>query len=404
MDRGGSARTPGLLEVARLFLVLGCTSFGGPIAHLAYLRAAVVVRLGWLSEAACADLIALCQLLPGPTSSQVCALIGFQRAGWPGALTAWTAFSAPSAVLMLAAALSGARADPGRLATALHGLTVAALAVVALAAWSMAERLCTDARRRLIALAAAAGVVLLHGAAMQLAVLGAAGALGALLLPVAPGAAPPAGVAVPGRLASAPALLAVLGALVVPLLLPLLPAGVHQPRLLAVCAVLARTGALVVGGGHVVLPLLQDQLVDHGLVDQVSFLHAYGLAQLVPGPLFSFSAYLGASLPGSALAVAGLAGLAGLLALSLPGLLLALGALRALPVLRGSARLGQALAGLNAGAVGLLAAALYDPLGRAALHDPGDAALLVAALAAIQLLRWPSALVALGCAALSALG
>jgi len=398
---GATPYGPRLWAVVREFLVLGCTSFGGPFAHLAYFRAAVVGRLGWLSEAAYADLVGLCQLLPGPTSSQVCALIGFQRAGWPGALAAWTAFSAPAAALMLAAALLGVHHAPARSALALHGLTIAALAVVALAAWSMAERLCSDGRRRLIALATAAGLALVPGAAMQLAVLAVAGVLGLLLLRVdAAAAGSQAVLRVPGRLASAAALLAVLALLGLALLLG---GGADQPRVLTVAAVLARAGALVVGGGHVVLPLLQAQLVDPGLVDQGSFLNAYGLAQLMPGPLFSFSAYLGASLPAPSPLAAAAGGLLALVALSLPGLLLALGVQRALHALRGSAHLGAALAGLNAGAVGLLAAALYNPLGLAAIQAPGDAALLVAALAGIQLLRWPSAAVAVGCAVVSAL-
>jgi chromate transporter len=397
---GATARAARLLSVLRLFLVLGCTSFGGPFAHLAYLRTAVVGRLGWLSEAAYAELIALCQLLPGPTSSQVCALVGFQRAGWPGALAAWAAFSAPSALLMLAAAGIGLQAAPAPLAAATHGLAIAALAVVALAAWSMAVRLCGDLPRRLIALAAAAGLVLVHGAAMQLAVLALAGASGCLLLRGAPSGPGHPALAVPGRLASLIALLAVLAALCLP---PLALAGSHQPGVLAVCAVLARAGALVVGGGHVVLPLLQAQLVDPGLVDEGSFLRAYGLAQLMPGPLFSFSAYLGASLPAPAPGAALLNGLLALGALSLPGVLLALGAQRAFQALRASARLGGALAGLTAGAVGLLAAALIDPLARTALLGAGDLALLLAALAAIRLARWPSAAVAAGCALLAAL-
>ena len=379
---------------------LGCTSFGGPFAHLAYIRAAVVARRGWLSASAFADLVGLCQLLPGPSSSQLCALIGFQRAGWVGVLAAWSAFAAPSAALMLIAALIGLHVDPARCAFALHGLTIAALAVVALATWSMLPGLAGDAPRRLIALATAAALLLAHGPALQLAVLAGAGAAGCLLLRVPPGAGATAALRVPGRLAAGAGLAVVLALLA----LPLLCGGPESlPRGWALAAVLARAGALVVGGGHVVLPLLQAQLVAPGLVDEDTFLHAYGLAQLVPGPLFSFSAYLGACLPAASSAGALMAGVLALVALSAPGLLIALAALRALPALSGSARLGAGLAGLGAVAVGLLAAALVDLLGRAALHDAGDGALLVAALAALQLAGWPSAAVALGCALAAAL-
>jgi chromate transporter len=328
----GRESTASPLAVLLLFLRLGCMSFGGPFAHIAFIRSAVVVRSRWLSESAFADTLSLAQLLPGPSSSQLGVLIGYQRAGWWGALAAWIGFTMPSAVLMIGAACALGRIDPGALSSVMHGIAIAALVIVADAVWGMADRLCTDACRRLIACASAVAILLLPFALAQVLVIACSGILGALLVQVPAAEDRHAALRLPG-IAISILLWAVVAALLVGL--PLLSAHAGG-LLLRLCADLVDAGALVFGGGHVVLPLIQVQLVNDGVVDNGHVLAAYGLAQVVPGPLFSLAAYLGASSPSSSLLETIANALCALCALFLPGILMALGSVRA-PFMRSAA-------------------------------------------------------------------
>lgn len=368
-------------QVFLIFLRLGCTSFGGPIAHLGYFRQAFVARRHWLDEPAYAELVALCQLLPGPTSSQVGMALGLGRAGGWGLLAAWLGFTLPSALLLILFALGLARHPELADSAAVHGLKVFAVAVVAQAVWSMGRTLCPDTRRRVVALIVAGLTLWLPGSTGQLLGLGLAALVGRLAL--APTATPPALVLQmgPSRRLGVVALLLFL----LPLLL--LPAwgslgeGVY------------RAGALVFGGGHVVLPLLQAVVVPTGLVSDGQVLAGYGLAQAVPGPLFTFAAYLGALVP-SALP-AWFNGLLWTLLIFLPGTLLLLAALPFWQSLRQHPGWQRALTGLNVGVVGLLLAALYDPVWTGAIHGLLDVALAALALALLLRTRWSPVLIAL---------
>lgn len=373
-----------------VFLRLGLTSFGGPIAHLGYFRNEFVTRRRWLSERSYADLVALCQFLPGPASSQVGMAIGLSRAGFAGALGAWAGFTLPSAVaLMLFASGLSAWGDvlPAGL---LHGLKVVAVAVVAQAVWGMARSLCTDTARISIAAIAACMVLLWTTAWGQVTVLGAAAVLGLILFkPVQDSAHEPLPIAVRRRVG---ALLLVLffGLL---LGLPLL-AQAWPGQTLALVDAFYRAGALVFGGGHVVLPLLQAEVVPHGWVSNDTFLAGYGAAQAVPGPLFTYAAFLGAAMNPSPNGWIG--GLVCLLAIFLPSFLLVAGALPFWEQLRRNVRTQAALAGVNAAVVGLLLAALYQPVWLSAVFKPQDFGLVVLAFVALMHWKLPPWLVVLG--------
>jgi len=362
------------------FARLGVSAFGGPLAHLGYFRAEFVVRRRWLGEAAFAELVALCQILPGPASSQVGFAIGLLRAGYPGALAAWTAFTLPSAAALVAFAYGAhGLADPlGQ--GLLHGLQLAAVAVVAQAMYAMAPRLCPDAARAAIAIAAM--LVMLFGASAAAPVLAmCVGGLGGWWLCRA---APPALSEKPFiRVSRRVGLTALLAFFVLLIALPVLR-GVTHSGSVAVLEAFYRSGALVFGGGHVVLPLLRDAVVVPGWVTDQSFLTGYGAAQAVPGPLFSFAAYLGAVL---SIGPGGIRGAAlALAAIYIPGLLLLIGALPFWQALRRQSRAQSVLAGVNAAVVGLLAAALYDPIWTSAIRNRGDFA--VAALGFLLLTVW----------------
>lgn len=358
----------------RVALRLGLSSFGGPLAHIGYFERTYVRERHWLSAESYAALLALCHVLPGPTSSQLGFLIGLQRAGWRGALAAWAGFTLPSALLLFGAALLAARLQGTAALALLAGLKLVAVAVVAQAVWTMGRRLCTDAATWLIALGAAALLLLLGGSRAQLAVLAGAALAGALCCrPLAASAA----AAIRVQRAGWPALMAfallLLGFACLSWLSP------HSP--LALAAIFYNAGALVFGGGHVVLPLLRDALVPTGWVSDDAFLGGYGLAQAMPGPLFAVAAYLGAvALPTAATLGAALA----LLCIFLPGLLLAVAGASLWQRLARAARLRAALAGINAAVVGILAAALYDPLWTSAVRDGADVAIAAAAFLVLQ--------------------
>ncbi|MFV2195442.1 chromate efflux transporter [Nocardiopsis sp. LOL_012] len=385
-------------EVFRTFLLLGLTSFGGPVAHLGYFRDAFVVRRGWLTEAAYADLVALCQFLPGPASSQVGMALGLRRAGYAGMAAAWAAFTLPSAVLLTAFAL-GVQAigvEPG--SGWLLGLKAAAVAVVAHAVVGMAGNLASGRRRAAIAVSSLVLVLLLPSAFSQVAaiVLGALAGVLWLTADTADGEAAGSGVPVGRR--TAVVCLAVFAVLLAGL--PVLAALTGNTAAGMVDG-FYRAGSLVFGGGHVVLPLLEAEVVGTGAVDQESFLAGYGAAQAVPGPLFTFSAYLGALMPvaGSPLLGAAIA----LGAVFLPSALLVVGALPFWERLRTQPRARQAVAGAGAAVVGILAAALYDPVFAQGVVSHATMAVASVAFVALAVWRAPAWAVVLGASAAGAL-
>ncbi len=386
------SRRGGVLEVLWVFLRLGLTSFGGPVAHLGYFHAEFVQRRRWLAEQDYADLVALCQFLPGPASSQFGIAVGLGRAGWLGALAAWVGFTLPSAVLLIAFAL-GLEALAGPLASgAIHGLKVVAVAVVAQAVWGMAKSLCPDRLRAGIALAAAGMAVLLPGAGGQLGAIALGGLVARGALPVTPlPAAAHLDYGVSRRQGAA--LLALFGLLLV--VLPLLAAFTGGVGL-AMVAVFFKAGALVFGGGHVMLPLLQAGVVPPGWVSNEVFLAGYGAAQAVPGPLFTFAAYLGAAM-GPPLG-GWVGGLVLLLAIFVPAFLLIVGALPFWEALRHRDGIRRALAGVNAAVVGILGAALYDPVWAGSIHSRADFCLALAAYGLLVVGRVPPVAVVAFCA------
>jgi chromate transporter len=375
-----------------IFLQLGLTSFGGPVAHLGYFRQEFVERRRWLSEAAYADLVALCQFLPGPASSQVGLALGLSRAGYAGAWAAWAGFTLPSAVALIALALGLAQAGDAVPAGLLHGLKVAAVAVVAQAVWGMARSLCPDTPRRALMVASAALLLAWPGTWMQLLVIGLAALVGlAWLRPATDTAHQPMDVPVSRRAGAA--WLALFFALLVglPLLAVALPG-----QALAVVDAFYRAGALVFGGGHVVLPLLQASVVPNGWVSSETFVAGYGAAQAVPGPLFTFAAFLGASLSGAPTGWAG--GALALAAIFLPAFLLIAGALPFWEQLRAQPQVRAALLGINAAVVGLLLAAFWNPVITSGIHSAQDGLLAGVALLALMRWKWPPWLVVAGCA------
>lgn len=383
-------KTRPLREIAAVFLELGLTSFGGPVAHLGHFHREFVDKRRWLSEADYAQLVALTQLLPGPGSSQLGFSIGLLRGGWAGALAAFLAFTLPSALLMVAFATALPSLSNPLAQAALQGLKLVALAVVAHGLLGMARRLCPDGRRALLAALAMATLLLLPRAGAQLAVV-AVGALAGWLLHLAP--AQGSSVELPlrhGRRFGA-ALLAVFAALL--LGLPLLGSAALGPA--AVAEAFYRAGALVFGGGHVVLPLLEESVVHTGWITQGDFLAGYGAAQAVPGPMFSLAAFLGARLPG---ALGGLPGAAlALGAIFLPGFLLVGGVLPWWKGLVARSAAASVVAGVNAAVVGLLAAALYDPVFTSAVKAPQDLAIAVVGFALLAGWRVSALWVVLWC-------
>jgi len=383
MQKSGS-----VAEVFRAFLVLGLTSFGGPVAHLGYFRTEFVQRRRWLDDAAYADLVALCQFLPGPASSQVGIAIGKLRAGYWGGIAAFLAFTLPSVAMLLAFAW-GATQLGGSLAEGiLHGLKIAALAVVAQAVWAMSRSLTPDWPRRLAAILAAAIALLLPHSFTQVGLIALAAVAGYLLRRDAP--APKLRFDRTGTIFLALFFVLLAG-------LPLLALGGNE--IVAIAEKFYRTGSLVFGGGHVVLPLLETELVAPGLIDENLFLAGYGAAQAVPGPLFSFAAYTGALLtnPPNGLFGATLA----LGAIYLPSFLLVFGALPFWQDLRINPRLRGGLDFANVVVVGLLLATLYDPVFTSAVFGPIDLIWAIAALAAL-LYRLPPWIVVLASAAIGA--
>ena len=375
------------LDVLSAFVRLGLTSFGGPVAHLGYFREEFVTRRRWLDDRTYADLVALCQFLPGPASSQVGIAIGLSRAGYPGAVAAWIGFTLPSAAALVLFAYGVSALGDQAGAGWLHGLKVAAVAIVAQAVLGMMRTLAPDRERATIAVAAAAIVLAMPSSWTQVLVIALGGLVGTVLLPAeAPLNHAPLPLNV-GRATGAALLIAFFILLIG---LPLLAATVPSQGL-ALFDVFYRVGSLVFGGGHVVLPLLQAAVVPQGWVSNDAFLAGYGAAQAVPGPLFTFAAYLGAVMT---LAPNGWVGaILCLVAIFLPSFLLVIGALPFWENLRRRTGARAALAGVNAAVVGLLLAALYNPIWTVGIKSAGDFILASAAFLLLFMWRTPPWLV-----------
>jgi len=375
-------------------LRLGLTSFGGPVAHLGYFHQEFVVRRKWLDERAYADLVALCQFLPGPASSQVGIGVGLARAGLPGAVAAWVGFTMPSALALILFGYGVTRFGDAVGSGALHGLKVVAVAVVAQAVWSMAQKLCPDAARATLAVLAAIGVLAIPSPFAQVGAIVIGGLVGWRFLRadattdhVDLGVRVNRGVAI-GALA-----LFFAGLIGLPLL-----AAAYPSQTMALVDSFYRSGSLVFGGGHVVLPLLQSEVVGPGWVSQDAFLAGYGAAQAVPGPLFTFAAYLGTVMNGEPNGIAG--GMICLLAIFASSFLLVVGAMPFWDALRRVGAVRNALLGVNAVVVGLLLAALYDPVWTSAILSAADFALALAAFTLLVFWKTPPWLVVI----LTALG
>lgn len=380
MDQSHRQSKASVAEVFCVFLKLGLTSFGGPIAHLGYFRDELVTRRKWLNESAYADLVALCQFLPGPASSQVGFALGLTRAGWLGAFAAFLAFTLPSALILLALAMTATRLESPLALGALHGLKIVAVAIVAQAVWGMAKNLCPDKERATIAVVA---VFLLAWAP------GAIGMMVAILLGAIAGLVLSKGKVAVGDHLSVPVsrkagltAFALFAALLIGL-----PILAGQAQGWALADSFYRAGSLVFGGGHVVLPLLQAETVTPGWVSDDAFLAGYGAAQAVPGPLFTFAAWLGAVMGPAPNGAAGAA--IALVALFLPGFLILIGALPFWDQLRRTIWAQSAMQGANASVVGILGAALYTPVFTSAVGGMPDFALALVCFVALMAWKVP---------------
>ena len=391
-DLSSSGRIAGRLPagaVFRAFLALGLTSFGGPVAHIGYFREAFVVRRAWMDERGYADLVALCQMLPGPTSSQVGIGIGLTKAGLAGAFAAGLGFTAPSAVALVVLGYGVVTFGDTIPAGLLRGLEAVVVAVVAQALWGMARTLCPDPPRVTVAVLAAAAVLGIGGSPVQIAVIAAGGLVGLLLLRTEdPPPSAPAPIAIAPAPMTAAASLALFFVLLV--LLPVL-AATWPSQGLALADSFYRSGSLVFGGGHVVLPLLEAEVLPPGWVSEDAFLAGYGAAQAVPGPLFTFAAYLGTVMETPPAGWVG--GLICLVAIFAPSFLLVVGTLPYWNALRRLEAARRAMLGVNAAVVGLLLAALYDPVWTSGVRSAGDFVLALAAFALLASWKLPPWLV-----------
>jgi chromate transporter len=383
-----------VFETLAVFLRLGCTSFGGPVAHLGYFQNELVQRRRWVGDAAYADVVALCQFLPGPASSQVALVLGYLHSGLWGGILGWIAFTAPSALLMIGFAY-GIHLFNVQTAGWLLGLKVAAVAVVAQAIWTMANRLCPDRIRFSLMVACAAMLIVFRAAWLQPVVIASGALFGVALLRTESPARKGREIFSTKLLLSRRLAATSLALFAVLLGVSLFWHGGSE--LENTFARFYRTGSLVFGGGHVVLPLLQAETVRSGLVSHDVFLAGYGAAQALPGPLFTFAGFLGASMP--SVYPPWVLGLWCLAAILLPSLLLIVGALPFWARLTDNAQAQAALKGANAAVVGLLVAAFYDPVWKSGITSPSACALGLAAFALLQFWKTPSWAVVLACAA-----
>ena len=393
-SRAAAAARTSPAKVFLIFLRLGCTSFGGPVAHLGYFRDEFVGRLKWIEERAYADLVALCQFLPGPASSQVGIGVGLSRAGLWGALAAWLGFTLPSALALIAFGYGVVAFQDAVDHGILHGLKVVAVAVVAQAVWGMARNLCPDPKRATMAVLAAVAVLASPTPLVQVGVIVFGGLVGPVILKAETSAEHvPLGITVSRRVAVASLIIFFAGLIGLPIL-----AAAYPSHTLALVESFYLSGSLVFGGGHVVLPLLQSEVVPPGWVSNDAFLAGYGAAQAVPGPLFTFAAYVGTVMTPGPNGLVG--GLIALVAIFVPSFLLVVGALPFWDSLRQIKAMQTALLGVNAAVVGLLLAALYNPVWTNAILIPADFALAIGAFTLLVFWKVPPWLVVI----LTALG
>ncbi|MGE8420466.1 Chromate transport protein [compost metagenome] len=379
-------------QVFLIFLRLGLTSFGGPVAHLGYFRTEFVTRRHWLSERGYADLVALCQFLPGPASSQVGIALGLSQAGYRGALAAWVGFTLPSALALMLIAQGITEAGQAMPDGIVHGLKVAAVAIVAQAVWGMGRNLCPDLPRITVMVVASCWVLLMPSAWMQVGVIAVAGVLGLFIFkPDQPADHD----ALPVTVSRRAGLYWLTLFFILLMGLPLLNA-LWSSQTLSLLGAFYRSGALVFGGGHVVLPLLQAEVVPSGWVSNETFLAGYGITQAMPGPLFTFAAFLGASMQSAPSGWLG--GLLCLVAIFAPSFFLVFGTLPFWEQMRRNLRMQAAMQGFNAAVVGLLLAALYQPVWITAIVQPQDVVLALVALMALMVWKLPPWQVVIMCA------
>ncbi|MEQ3697157.1 MAG: chromate efflux transporter [Pseudomonadales bacterium] len=382
-------------EVFLVFLKLGLTSFGGPIAHLAYFRSEIVGRRRWVSDDQFGQLLAICQFLPGPASSQLGFTLGLLRAGSFGALAAFIAFTLPSVLVLLAfaAALPFLAGDIG--VATVHGLKLVACAVVADAVLSMSKNLCPDTKRRVIAVLTASVLLITPSALAQLLVVAMAAIIGILFLRGIEASESDSRIRIPFGPRTGIVLLIIFAGLLFGL--PMITTG--KLELVSVAEAFYRVGALVFGGGHVVLPLLQDSVVATGWISPEEFLSGYGAAQAIPGPMFAFSAYLGEVMsPGDNTYLMAATALGFVF---LPGFLLVAGVLPFWGAVSGNPMARRAIAGVNAAVVGLLGAALYNPIFTSGITNSVDLAIALVAFALLAVWRMSPLIVVLWCVAAS---
>lgn len=374
-------------DVFWIFLRLGLTSFGGPVAHLGYFREEFVSRRQWLSDRSYADLVALCQFLPGPASSQVGIALGFSRAGYSGALAAWTGFTLPSAIVLILFALGLSSVGNNLSQGALQGLKVVAVAVVVQAVWGMARGLCTETKRITIMMLTTCGALLIPSSGTQVGMILLAGLAGMILFkPTQLAPHEP----LPLKISRRSGALWLILFFVLLIGLPL-ATEVFANQTLSLIDAFYRAGSLVFGGGHVVLPLLQSEVVPSGWVSEEVFLAGYGATQAMPGPLFTFAAFLGASM--TSLPSGWTGGIIALLAIFIPSFLLVVGVLPFWESLRKNLRTQAALSGVNASVVGLLLAALYQPVWTSTILSVQDFIFALIALVALMFWKLPPWLV-----------
>lgn len=397
-ESSGASDAIPVKDIFLTFLTLGFTSFGGPVAHIGYFRTVFVARRKWLTDAAYADLVALCQFLPGPASSQVGMAIGLLRGGYPGMAAAWIGFTLPSAIALVVLALNAGAITQAIGSGWLTGLKAAAVGVVAHALVGIASSLAATWPRAIVALAAAAIASLMPGVLWQLLVILLGAAAGLALPEKSPSISGLQSGRAPVSAHVATAALVLFAALAV--LLPLLAASSGDPAM-ALIDKFYRAGALVFGGGHVVLPLLEAEMVTTGLVARPDFIAGYGAAQAVPGPLFTFAAYLGAVTTSGPSGITG--AIIALIAIFLPSALLVVGALPFWQFLRGKSVMRRMLTGINAAVVGLLAAAFYDPVVLEGVTSWLAGLMALGTFAALQWLNAPSWSVVAACAALASI-
>lgn len=377
-----------VVEVFLTFLKLGLTSFGGPVAHLAYFHKELVERKQWVTEAQYSQLLAICQFLPGPASSQLGFALGLLRGGWLGAIAAFLAFTLPSALLLIAFASALPSLSGGIGEAAIHGLKLVACAVVADAVLGMSQKLCPDVQRRSIAIFAACVLMFSGSAAMQIVVVLVGAVAGVWLCKTdsqLDGASLTVSYGKRAGLALFVIFLVLLGSL----------SFAPQQSLLMIADAFYRAGALVFGGGHVVLPLLEESVVATGWVGQEQFLAGYGATQAIPGPMFAFSAYLGALSPTES--SSWLSAAVALLFIFLPGFLLLLAALPLWQSIASKPKAANAIAGVNAAVVGLLGAALYDPIFVSGVESGRDMAIVIVAFGMLRVWKLSPLYVVVGC-------